>query len=73
MVACAPRIARTDFAAAGERIAGAGRNASCDARTWAEHGTAIGTRRTLRDWLALDYAFGRFGSKGFFLNLNETF
>lgn len=23
--------------------------------------------------LALDYAFGRFGSKGFFLNLNETF
>jgi len=29
--------------------------------------------KTTRTNLALDYAFGRFGSKGFFLNLNETF
>ena len=29
--------------------------------------------KATRTNLALDYAFGRFGSKGFFLNLNETF
>lgn len=29
--------------------------------------------KTTRTNLALDYAFGRFGNKGFFLNLNETF
>lgn len=29
--------------------------------------------KTTRTNLALDYAFGRFGRKGFFLNLNETF
>ena len=52
-----------------------------------EHGTKIfqvfqpgygGGLRVLfnkatRTNLALDYAFGRFGNKGFFLNLNETF
>lgn len=52
-----------------------------------EHGTQIfqvfqpgygGGLRVLfnkatRTNLALDYAFGRFGNKGFFLNLNETF
>ncbi|MBS1659678.1 MAG: BamA/TamA family outer membrane protein [Bacteroidetes bacterium] len=29
--------------------------------------------KATRTNLALDYAFGRFGNKGFFLNLNETF
>jgi Omp85 superfamily domain len=29
--------------------------------------------KTTRTNLALDYAFGEFGNKGFFLNLNETF
>jgi hypothetical protein len=29
--------------------------------------------KTTRTNLALDYAFGQFGNKGFFLNLNETF
>jgi len=29
--------------------------------------------KTTRTNLALDYAFGRFGNKGFFLNLNEAF
>jgi len=29
--------------------------------------------KVTRTNLALDYAFGRFGSKGFFLNLNEAF
>lgn len=29
--------------------------------------------KTTRTNLALDYAFGKFGNKGFFLNLNETF
>ena len=29
--------------------------------------------KTTRTNLALDYAFGKFGKKGFFLNLNETF
>jgi len=29
--------------------------------------------KTTRTNLALDYAFGRFGRKGFFLNLNECF
>lgn len=29
--------------------------------------------KVIRTNLALDYAFGRFGSKGFFLNLNEAF
>jgi hypothetical protein len=29
--------------------------------------------KVTRTNLALDYAFGRFGNKGFFLNLNEAF
>ena len=29
--------------------------------------------KATRTNLALDYAFGKFGNKGFFLNLNETF
>jgi hypothetical protein len=29
--------------------------------------------KATRTNLALDYAFGRYGNRGFFLNLNETF
>jgi hypothetical protein len=36
-------------------------------------GLRILFNKATRTNLALDYAFGRFGSKGFFLNLNETF
>ena len=36
-------------------------------------GLRILFNKTTRTNLALDYAFGRFGNKGFFLNLNEAF
>jgi hypothetical protein len=36
-------------------------------------GLRILFNKTTRTNLALDYAFGEFGNKGFFLNLNETF
>ena len=36
-------------------------------------GLRILFNKVTRTNLALDYAFGRFGNKGFFLNLNETF
>lgn len=36
-------------------------------------GLRILFNKKTRTNLALDYAFGKFGSKGFFLNLNETF
>ena len=36
-------------------------------------GLRILFNKATRTNLALDYAFGRFGNKGFFLNLNESF
>ena len=41
------------------------------AGVWA--GLRVLFNKVTRTNLALDYAFGRFGSKGFFLNLNEAF
>jgi hypothetical protein len=36
-------------------------------------GLRILFNKATRTNLALDYAYGRFGNKGFFLNLNEAF
>lgn len=42
-------------------------------RTGYGAGLRVLFNKTTRTNLALDYAFGEFGNKGFFLNLNETF
>jgi hypothetical protein len=42
-------------------------------RTGYGAGLRVLFNKATRTNLALDYAFGEFGNKGFFLNLNETF